>query len=861
MAGGAAALAWARLKSLGGWSRASAGRQTPSGQGTHRLFPSELQDAGWNRFEAAGFAQPVTGILYRTHAVSYFSSYVDHPRPVSGMPLGGIDTGALYLEASGTLGYSSIFNHLTPVGGPLNTPYLGLSIGGKTWVLTTGQTKNYAGNNRPGLGINLKLLNCDMAETSEYWGHYPIADIEYQNGAPVQVGVRAWSPFIPGDARTSNTPGAIFEVHLRNTTSSRQAGVLAFSFPGFAEHRTRDEVVGWPDLSARPVMPPPQIRRRPVTDGLRGVWVEDKAWGMSYVLAALEAESVRVGGALGTDGLKWAGIEKELPKPGAHDDGGASLAVSFNLEPGQEKVQRLILAWYAPQWEGNGNPGTGGERIITQAPGNVLVPSTTGKRFTHMYASRFANAGEVAEFLARHHHQLLDRILAWQSVVYQEKDLPGWLADALINAFYYFAPCSMWAQAEDPVGNWCKPELGVFSLEEAPRSCPHVSTLSNLAMAGPTLSYFFPECMVSSLAAYRATQKENGDIAQLLGRWSDPANAMAYDYQEVIVGACYVVQVYWHWKIHRDAEFLKDFYPSAKKALEYSFTQRPDLGPAQSIAMPPFRPGTWNDSDWFEDRSYYGYVSDAGAFRLAAAEMLRECAEQVGDTEEVKRMDEFLAAGKETLQKYLWKGDHYLVYYDPQTGKQLDAFFTPELNGQYYAHFAGVPRVLPKENVEKMLALIRDKICKNTRTGMPPTYSNPDGTFWTGNDTGYLTGRYIYNNHQVIWNAITFIYEGQRGFGLELLRKNLELSYCKWGYMWDGTNCCGAGGDTGEVNYGWDYWFNWSIWTAPSALANTDVAALRQPGGFVRRILDAGKNAAAAERTSGQFEARDNSHQ
>src|SRR2546422_5625172 len=131
--------------------------------------------------------------------------------------------------------------------------------------------------------------------------------------SPVEVGVRSWSPFIPGDVKASNTPGAVFEVHLRNTSSSRQTGCVAFSFPGFAGHHTKDEVIGWPDLAARPVMPNPRIARRPSPAGLSGVWVEDKAWGMSYVLAAMNGEHVRTGGALGSDGLKWAAIEKELP--------------------------------------------------------------------------------------------------------------------------------------------------------------------------------------------------------------------------------------------------------------------------------------------------------------------------------------------------------------------------------------------------------------------------------------------------------------------------------------------------------------------------------------------------------------------
>ena len=161
---------------------------------TGRLFPSGLKGSQWNTFQAAGYAKDVSGICYRTKTAGYFTCYVDKLYPCSGMPLGGIDTGALYLEPSGVLGYTSIFNHLTPIGGPLNVPYLGVASGGRSWVCGTAQTKNYAGNNRATMG--LKVLG--SMQESEYWGHYPIADIEYKSDAPVQIGVRCWSPFIPG---------------------------------------------------------------------------------------------------------------------------------------------------------------------------------------------------------------------------------------------------------------------------------------------------------------------------------------------------------------------------------------------------------------------------------------------------------------------------------------------------------------------------------------------------------------------------------------------------------------------------------------------------------------------------------------
>jgi uncharacterized protein (DUF608 family) len=319
------------------------------------------------------------------------------------------------------------------------------------------------------------------------------------------------------------------------------------------------------------------------------------------------------------------------------------------------------------------------------------------------------------------------------------------------------------------------------------------------------------------------------------------ATPLGYKYQEVVVGACHVAQAYWQWKTTGDNAFQKDFYPSAKKALMYAFSRRPDLGDTQIIAMPPLEPHTSNEFEWFEDRPMLGYVTHPGGFRLAAAEMLREWAVKMGDTEVVEKLDTMMTASRKALQTHLWKGDHYLIYNDTQTGKVLDAFFTPQLNGQYFARFSGVPPVFPKENVDKILAGIEDKVSKISKLGMPPTYANPDGTAWTEDDSGYLTGRYIYTNFQVMWIAILAIYEGRREFGLDLLRKNLELSYCKWGYLWDGPCACSADGDTGEANYGWDYWFNWSIWAAPAALMNQDVAAITKPGGFVHKILEAGK--------------------
>jgi uncharacterized protein (DUF608 family) len=399
----------------------------------------------------------------------------------------------------------------------------------------------------------------------------------------------------------------------------------------------------------------------------------------------------------------------------------------------------------------------------------------------------------------------------------------------------------MWAQAKPPIGDWCKPEDGLFAMSEAPRTCAHVSTLPNITLFGPFLECFFPDLAVSIMRAFKAAQKENGDLPCLLGRWADPATPLCYGYQEVMNGANYMLQLHRHWKATADEGFLKEFYPSAKQAMEHSFNRRPDLGLSQIIAMPPYERGTANELEWFEDRHLWGYVVHPGGYRMAAAEMLREWAVEMGDAEHVKRLDALLEAGKEALQKYLWRGDHYLVYNDPQTGKQLDAFFSAQLNGQFWARLHGVQPVFPKQNVATVLAVLRDKACKISKLGMPPTFANPDGTIWTGEVNSYMTGKYNWNDTQAIFCALTFAYEGEREFGLELLHKYCEINACQWGYMWDGPCSHSAFEDNGEVTYGWDYWFDACIWAAPAALANQDLSGPCKADGLVDRIIKAGK--------------------
>ena len=117
----------------------------------------------------------------------------------------------LYEHGSGrNAGLLHVFNSIDPQRGPLALPLLGMSVGDNVWILASPRSTFGEYTWIPGRQIQ-------TASRVHYWGHYPVVDMEFEMpGSPVSAGVRAWSPFLPGDSATSNTPGAVFDVHLRN---------------------------------------------------------------------------------------------------------------------------------------------------------------------------------------------------------------------------------------------------------------------------------------------------------------------------------------------------------------------------------------------------------------------------------------------------------------------------------------------------------------------------------------------------------------------------------------------------------------------------------------------------------------------
>jgi uncharacterized protein (DUF608 family) len=798
------------------------------------LFPTSLPGSKWAQFEAEGYSMPVCGVIYRMHQPT-----------TNGMPIGTLDTGYIDLETSGLWGFSTLFNTHIPRLGPINLPFLGLSVDKQTWVLCDpSQIKKYDILNTfgvpwelpagfPKVGGPLKLEGVKTAKEIHYWGHYPIADLEFETDAPIGVGLRVWTSFLPGDIENSLVPGAVFEVHIRNLEDALQSGTIVFSFPGpnpaeaGSQHSLREEVHG----------------------EFNGVAI--KAPQASYALGVIGPAKIRIGGALGSDGNAWSHIAETLPDsfkvnleairaPEIREGSfGASVAVDFQLAGNEEKILRYVLAWYSPEWKGMGNPWVDAENINGMSDEDKAYKDThhlqSSNTYRHMYSRYYLSETHAAFKLAIEHASLLKRILAWQEVIYTDPDLSPWLQDVLVNSFHQITELGFWAQARPPIGDWCRQEDGLFGMLES-RACPQIECGPSSYYGGAPIEFFFPQLLTSTLRTHKAYQYPDGCPTWIFGGTTGRTGPCELTkptrgYQTGQNGSWYVGMAARHWSRTGDDDFLREFYPSLKKATRFTFNLNPNR-PYGLICLPGY-----DLQESYESTPFKGMTAHIASVRIYHLKMMGKIAAYIGDIDFATECRDWLAQVDQLLEEHLWTGTYYRQQEDPVTGDQSDVIMGYQLDGEGMALFDGIAEgAFPRDRVLATLNTLKEKCID--RWG-PRVWSDPEGGPVNPSifDPGYWSTCGVHPAGSLML-AATFIYHGDRDFGLDIARRVMENIICRLRRTWDMPNL--FRGDTGDGIYGNDYAQIMMDWLLPAALAGLDISTYAAaPNKLVKRIFQA----------------------
>lgn len=785
------------------------------------LFSENLRLRVWKQFEADGFKNPVCGMIF-----------TDARPPCCGVPVGGLGTGCLDIEAAGVWGFSSVFRpalmveptpYQTLRNPKLYSPILGLSVGKKTWVLANNTyTKagkvigcvdpvdpgNYTENKTYMKHWTVELNGFDNVQSTRairYWGHFPVADLQYNTNAPVSVSMRAWAPFLPGDSSASGIPGAVFEVRLRNVSKSPQEGRLAFNFPG--PHKNE---VGTLSFS----------RKETIDSSF--VAMNVTANRSSYTLAVLDEKETEVdfGGNLSSRKDAWAKIGSELPEA-VTEDAATSATVKYRLAPSESKTVRFVLGWMVTDWKGGAYEEI--KHFDETWAKNEFTLSKTGRfdRETYypMYTTRYQNTLEVVQELARDHESLLRRVLSWQEALFARKELPIWLRDALLNNLALFAEDSLWAAPRGKIASWAAP-LGAFHMTENPRACSIVGCTASNYYGDLPIVYFFPELERMILRSYLANMRPDGAVPFLY----PPRDFIraSYEWQIGLNGACYADLVHRMWLRTRDRTLLEEFYPSVKKST--IFTVNLAKGPHGLISF--HREG--HGQEWWEHTPVFGMVTHLAGVRMAQIEMAKNMAKEMGDTEFVKQCDEWIQRASQLTEENLWneKNGSYDFFKYPEKNKYSQDIMSSQLDGQWMVDLHGLPAVFKKDRIATVLKTVAATCLVDTgMAGFSEPGKGPD------------LARYGTFPPEVNIVAMTYMYNENRELGLEIARRNMTNLIKKHGYGWDLPNLIRC--DTGRRTYGCDYYQNMVLWGLPAAMAGQDLSGPCGEGGVVNEMLSA----------------------
>jgi uncharacterized protein (DUF608 family) len=455
--------------------------------------------------------------------------------------------------------------------------------------------------------------------------------------------------------------------------------------------------------------------------------------------------------------------------------------------------------------------------------------------FSAMYATRFASAVEAARAIAADHQTLLERILAWQTVIYTSADLPVWLRDSIINNLALLAEDSYWFQPKEPLGSWAFP-LGGFALNESPRGCPHMACIPCDWYGNLPVVFFFPELARQTLRLFKEYQRADGEIPFALGAIAHLPDMATPEYywQVSLNGMCYIDMVDRLWQRTGDDSVLREFYPSVKRC--NSFTMGLRKGPGGPISMPEI-----GGMEWFEFGEWAGMAAHMGGLRLAELRMMKRMAEAMQDQAYAGACQDWLSDGSRAMEEELWAGSYYLNFFEKETGKRSDDVMGFQLDGEWAARYHGLPGVFRPDRIPLVLDTIRRcNIALAPEVGAV-NFARPDGSPLPEDSQVAIYGRYTMFVPELVLLAMTFLLEGEREYGLELIRKHWENLCLRQGHTWDLPNM--VRGDTGQRGFGTDYYQDMMLWALPAAIAGQDLKASCAAGGLIQRVIQAGAGA------------------
>jgi non-lysosomal glucosylceramidase len=679
-------------------------------------------------------------------------------------PLGGIGAGNVSIGGRGQLRDWEVFNR------PAKNralPYTFFSI----WVKEgnkPGVAKILEARRKPPYAAAFGLPTVESAglprlEEVELRGEYPFAYLKFKDALPLDIALESFTPFIPMDSKNSSLPAAIFKWKIKNTSSKQIKGTLAFSMQNPIGIESNNDISG-------------SNTEKFFGKNLNTYFDEDKFRGLKMTSVKYKKDDLRFGEISITTPYKnifylthweragwWDDIqhfwdefrmtgEIECPKdneptPDGRTDVG-TLALKFDLKPGEEVILPFILTWYFPNRVNYWDP----EKEVS------------GKHLKNWYGKEWKGAWDISNYIYENYQYLEGMTKKYHDVLFNTS-IPGYALDAVSSQSSIMTTTTTLRLDDDKFYAFegCHDDKGC-----CPMNCTHVWNYEQ------ALAFLFPDLeRTMRMTDFQVNTRQNGQMAF---RSKLPAGLVLWDFRPAADGqmGC-ILKLYREWKISGDDKFLKELWPGAKRAFEYVWDH-----------WDKDRDGVMEDEQHNTyDIEFFGMNTLTSSFYIAALRAMEEMADYLGEKNNAKKYHEFYLKGKNKIDKELFNGEYYFQKYDEKDLKAQkyqygSGCLADQLLGQWFARITGLGYIFKEENVKKAL----ESVFNNNWLTDFTNHNNVQRVYAINDEKGLLLctwpkgGRpkYPFTYSDEVWTGIEYqvaghlIYEGFIKEGLSIVK-------------------------------------------------------------------------------------------
>lgn len=620
-------------------------------------------------------------------------------------PLGGVGAGSLGLGGRGQLRDWEIFNRPNKGFSPSYAfPAIWVQSGSAAPVARVLESRilpPYEGED--GLGWE-NVPGLSRLKGATFTGEYPLAHIDFeQPGLPVNIGLDAFSPFIPHQPDESGLPVAILRYQVYNSGTAPAKVGIAFSIDNPVQSGTSG-------LGAGDSLQQSRTNEYHSDDSLAGLLMinpglsKDDPMGGSFALAAIPQSATRLTWWRGWPKSSWwnsplffwdaFSASGELNDEPADRNKVGAICQSRTIAPGKSGEFTFVLAWHfpnrTPKWCGWRAPKGQEQTII----GNF-------------YSARFQDAWQVGLYTARNLNRLEQNTRAFAEA-FRESTIPAVVREAASANISTLASTTCFRTAD---GEFHGFEGSNDKVGCCYGNCTHVWNYETAT------AFLFPS-LAHSLrrASLGYSEDDEGGIhaRQLLpdGQMRDEIIAADGHWGQVM-------HAYLDWKLSGDDQLLKSYWPRVQQAVSFAWVQNGWDPEKTGVAS-----GVQNNT---YDVAFFGPNPLCGIYYLGALRAAEEMAIAVGDESSAHQYRGLFQRGRNWIDANLFKSGFYTQQIRGYAMDQIHPSlrigtngFNPEnpqyqvgegclvdqLMGQYLAHVMNLGLLLSAEHVNETLESI-----------------------------------------------------------------------------------------------------------------------------------------------------------